>query len=165
MDEELVRKDEIWLVDRCRDGSSELTAFIEYDGAQKETNIRRTYLQGRIGGIPDIYLYLHVRYLDGGGDFFEQASLTSQRMTRVKSQQLSQASAGRQRQAVAALRPEQMRLPNRARRKRGFWVAALMGSGSGNQVRVSGGGSPLRGGAFSARWAAGGWCVYQHPAG
>lgn len=56
MDARLIRKDELWLVDRCNDGASELTAFIEYNEAQKETDIRSSYLKGRMGGIPNIYL-------------------------------------------------------------------------------------------------------------
>lgn len=56
MDEELLRKDEIWLADRYSDGTSELKAFVEYKEAELETNMRRSYLQGRMGGVPDINL-------------------------------------------------------------------------------------------------------------
>lgn len=56
MDDELLRKDEIWLADRYQDGTSELKAFVEYKEAENETNIRRSYLQGRMGGVPDINL-------------------------------------------------------------------------------------------------------------
>ena len=56
MDDELMRKDEIWLVDRYTDGTSELKAFVEYKEAESETNIRRSYMQGRMGGVPDINL-------------------------------------------------------------------------------------------------------------
>ena len=56
LDADLLRKDEIWLVDRYEDGTSEMTAFVEYNEAEAETNIRKSYLQGRIGGVPDINL-------------------------------------------------------------------------------------------------------------
>lgn len=56
MDDELLRKDEIWLVDRYQDGKSELTAFIEFQEAASETDIRGSYMQGRMGGVPDFNL-------------------------------------------------------------------------------------------------------------
>ena len=54
MDKDLLRQDEVWLVDRYEEGTSELTSYIEYEG--DNDNMRRTYLQGRIGGIPSLYL-------------------------------------------------------------------------------------------------------------
>lgn len=54
MDKDLLRQDEVWLVDRYEDGASELSSYVEYEG--DNDNMRKTYLQGRIGGVPNIYL-------------------------------------------------------------------------------------------------------------
>ncbi|HRU52577.1 MAG TPA: ATP-binding protein [Planctomycetota bacterium] len=54
MDQSLFRRDEIWITERNRQGSSELYSFSDYKDARYDKDIRKSYLQGRLGGIPKI---------------------------------------------------------------------------------------------------------------
>jgi len=54
MDQELMRRDEMWVTERDADGSSILIPFSEYKEIRNDKNIRKSYLQGRLGGIPRI---------------------------------------------------------------------------------------------------------------
>ena len=54
MDQDLLRRDEMWVAERGQDGSSELIAFSEYKEIRNDKDIRKSYLQGRLGGIPKI---------------------------------------------------------------------------------------------------------------
>jgi AAA15 family ATPase/GTPase len=54
MDQEFFRRDEMWITQRRIDGSSELVSFAEYDDIRSDKDIRKSYLQGRMGGIPKI---------------------------------------------------------------------------------------------------------------
>lgn len=56
MDQRLLRRDEIWVTERKGDGSSDLFSFSEYKDARKDKDIRKSYLQGRLGGVPRIFL-------------------------------------------------------------------------------------------------------------
>jgi AAA15 family ATPase/GTPase len=56
MDQRLLRRDEIWVTERKSDGSSDLFSFGEYKDARKDNDIRKSYLQGRLGGVPRIFL-------------------------------------------------------------------------------------------------------------
>lgn len=49
LDLELLRADEIWFVEKDRNGSSQLTSLAEY---KPRADIRKGYLQGRYGAIP-----------------------------------------------------------------------------------------------------------------
>lgn len=53
MDSRLLRKDEMWLTEREDDGSSNLVSMCEFEDLV-EGEIRTNYLQGRMGGIPQI---------------------------------------------------------------------------------------------------------------
>jgi len=55
MDQELLRKDEIWFVEKKEDGHSELFSLDEYN-ERPDRKIDRSYLDGRYGAIPKIYL-------------------------------------------------------------------------------------------------------------
>ena len=44
------------LLDTSGYEGSRTQAFVEYKEAELETNMRRSYLQGRMGGVPDINL-------------------------------------------------------------------------------------------------------------
>jgi hypothetical protein len=44
----------MWITQRKQDGSSELISFAEYDDIRNDKDIRKSYLQGRMGGIPNI---------------------------------------------------------------------------------------------------------------
>jgi len=54
MTQDLFRRDEIWITERDSSGSSKLTAFSEFKDVRKDKDIRKSYLQGRMGGIPKI---------------------------------------------------------------------------------------------------------------
>ncbi len=56
MDQQLLRRDEMWITERNASGSSKLTSFGEFKDARKDASIRKSYLQGRMGGIPRIFL-------------------------------------------------------------------------------------------------------------
>lgn len=52
MDQELCRRDEMWVSDKDPDGKSTLADFASFKGLRKDTKIRDVYLDGRLGGIP-----------------------------------------------------------------------------------------------------------------
>ena len=52
MDQNLLRRDEMWVVERNTHGSSRLFSFSEYKDVRYDKDIRKSYLQGRLGGIP-----------------------------------------------------------------------------------------------------------------
>ena len=56
MDQSLLRRDEMWVAERDSQGSSALTSFSEYKDVRYDKDLRRSYLQGRLGGIPNILL-------------------------------------------------------------------------------------------------------------
>lgn len=55
MDQHLLRRDEMWVTERGLDGASSLSSFSDYD-LRFDKDIRKSYLQGRLGGIPRILL-------------------------------------------------------------------------------------------------------------
>ena len=55
MDQHTLRRDEMWLTERQSDGASTLIALSEYAGLRDDTDIRKSYLQGRFGGVPRIF--------------------------------------------------------------------------------------------------------------
>lgn len=52
MDQDLCRRDEMWVTDKAPDGSATLSASSAFEGLRKGTKIRDVYLDGRLGGIP-----------------------------------------------------------------------------------------------------------------
>ena len=56
MDQHLLRRDEMWVAERDASGSSSLLSFSEYKDVRYDKDIRKSYLQGRLGGIPRILL-------------------------------------------------------------------------------------------------------------
>ncbi len=56
MDQNLLRRDEMYVTERDQNGSSSLFSFSEYKDIRKDKDIRKSYLQGRLGGIPRILL-------------------------------------------------------------------------------------------------------------
>ena len=51
MDQDLLRRDSMYLVDKSPDGESSLGDVRQFRGLRKGTNVRDVYLQGRLGGI------------------------------------------------------------------------------------------------------------------
>lgn len=56
MDQQLLRRDEIWITERDASGASNLQSFSEYKDVRYDKDIRKSYLQGRLGGIPRLLL-------------------------------------------------------------------------------------------------------------
>lgn len=56
MDQQLLRRDEMWVAERDSTGASSLISFSEYKDVRYDKDIRKSYLQGRMGGIPRILL-------------------------------------------------------------------------------------------------------------
>jgi hypothetical protein len=56
MDQHLLRRDEMWVAERNPKGLSTLVSFAEYKDVRYDKDIRKSYLQGRLGGIPRILL-------------------------------------------------------------------------------------------------------------
>ena len=54
MTQDLFRRDEIWITERDSSGASKLFALSEFKDVRKDKDIRKSYLQGRMGGIPRI---------------------------------------------------------------------------------------------------------------
>lgn len=56
MDQKLLRRDEMWIAERDSSGASKMMSFSEYKDVRYDKDIRKSYLQGRLGGIPRILL-------------------------------------------------------------------------------------------------------------
>jgi len=56
MDQNLLRRDEMWITERDDEGASNLISFAEFKGIRLDKDIRKSYLQGRFGGIPKILI-------------------------------------------------------------------------------------------------------------
>lgn len=54
MDQQLLRRDEMWACGRDQYGVSTVFAFSEFKDIRSDKDIRKSYLQGRLGGIPNI---------------------------------------------------------------------------------------------------------------
>lgn len=54
MDQQLLRRDEMWVAERDANGASTLFSFSEFKDVRFDKDIRKSYLQGRLGGIPRI---------------------------------------------------------------------------------------------------------------
>ena len=54
MDQNLLRRDEMWVTEKNAIGESRLYSFSEYKDVRYDKDIRKSYLQGRLGGIPKI---------------------------------------------------------------------------------------------------------------
>lgn len=55
MNQSIFRRDEMWVTKRRPDGSSEMISFSEYEDIRNDKDILKSYLQGRMGGVPDLY--------------------------------------------------------------------------------------------------------------
>ena len=54
MDQRWLRRDEMWVTERDAAGASSLLSFSEYRDVRYDKDLRKSYLQGRLGGIPRI---------------------------------------------------------------------------------------------------------------
>ena len=56
MDQNLLRREEMWVTERDQDGNSTLFSFSEYKDVRNDKDVRKSYLQGRLGGVPRILM-------------------------------------------------------------------------------------------------------------
>lgn len=56
MDQQLFRRDEMWVTERDKSGASSLISFSEYSDVRYDKDVRKSYLQGRLGGVPRIQI-------------------------------------------------------------------------------------------------------------
>lgn len=56
MDQDLLRRDEMWAMERDQRGVSKLWTFSDFKDVRYDKDIRKSYLQGRLGGVPRILL-------------------------------------------------------------------------------------------------------------
>lgn len=56
MDQGLLRRDEMWVTERTQENSASLISFAEYKDIRNDKDIRKSYRQGRLGGLPKINL-------------------------------------------------------------------------------------------------------------
>ncbi len=56
MDQTLLRRDEMWISERNEEGSSTLISFAEFNDVRSDKDILKSYLQGRLGGIPNVLI-------------------------------------------------------------------------------------------------------------
>mgnify|MGYP002338710219 CR=1 FL=1 len=54
MDQDIMRRDEMWLTERDHVGNSTLFSCSDYQNIRYDKDLRKSYLQGRLGGIPRI---------------------------------------------------------------------------------------------------------------
>lgn len=52
MDQKLLRRDEMWVMERESSGSTNLFSIGDFKEVRNDKDIRKSYLQGRLGGIP-----------------------------------------------------------------------------------------------------------------
>ena len=70
MDQDLLRRDEMWVVERNAFGESSIIAFSEYKEIRSDKDLRKSYLQGRLGGIP--HLTANLQMIRSGPDSSEE---------------------------------------------------------------------------------------------
>ena len=56
IDQKLLRRDEMWVTERNARGESILFSFSEYKDVRYDKDIRTSYLEGRLGGVPKLLL-------------------------------------------------------------------------------------------------------------
>lgn len=54
LDQHLLRRDEMWVTERDGGGASSLFSFSDYSDVRYDKDIRKSYLQGRLGGLPRV---------------------------------------------------------------------------------------------------------------
>lgn len=54
LDQNLLRRDEVWFLDKMDDGNTKLTALSDFKGVRYDKNIRKNYLLGRFAGVPSM---------------------------------------------------------------------------------------------------------------
>ena len=53
IDQKLFRRDEMWIIDRLNK-QSKFVSFSDYRKSRHDRDLRKSYLQGRLGGVPPL---------------------------------------------------------------------------------------------------------------
>ena len=69
MNQHIFRRDEIWLTERKKDGSSSIFSMYDFQKTNSEKDVRKAYLTGRFGAIPKLDLNI---YNSRDGDTFHE---------------------------------------------------------------------------------------------
>jgi len=56
MNQSIFRRDEMWITERKPDGNSEMISSSEYEDIRNDKDILKSYLQSRVGGVPNLYI-------------------------------------------------------------------------------------------------------------
>lgn len=56
MDQNILRRDEMWVTERKNSGETDLIPFSDFKEIRFDKDIRKSYLNGRMGGIPNIFI-------------------------------------------------------------------------------------------------------------
>lgn len=67
MKQDLLRRDEMWLTERDKNNYTRIFSFGEYKEIRFDKDILRSYLEGNLGGIPQLHLNLTLSKLHEGG--------------------------------------------------------------------------------------------------
>ncbi len=54
LDQEILRRDEIWFMERVEDSSSTMVSLADFEGIRYDRNILKSYLLGSFGGLPRV---------------------------------------------------------------------------------------------------------------
>lgn len=56
LDQQLLRTDEVWMVERDKEGCSSIFSICECEEIDVQSNIQKLYFLGKLGGLPDIFI-------------------------------------------------------------------------------------------------------------
>ena len=62
--QDLLRRDELWIANRESDGSTTLYPMTDFKELRLDKDIRKSYLEGRMGGTPNLPSYYSFRNLN-----------------------------------------------------------------------------------------------------
>ena len=54
LDQDLVRKDQVWITEKNQEGSTDLYSLQDFEGLREDTPFEKWYLAGKFGGLPQI---------------------------------------------------------------------------------------------------------------
>ncbi len=75
LDHDLLRRDQVWFVERDYFGASHLTSLVEYKGVRNDASFEKDYIIGKYGAIPVLG---DIKRVFGSGRVASKSSLTSE---------------------------------------------------------------------------------------
>ena len=64
INQDLFRRDEMWII-TDENGQTELTSIADYADSRNDKDIKKSYLEGRMGGLPNLGMPMREVYIDG----------------------------------------------------------------------------------------------------